>query len=370
MNTQEKSTTTPKVEHTLSSILRVLLVDSLIILVILVLLEITLQIWYPYYSHQMYDFEYTGSFPIEMNKQGHRGSTVPLVKPQGELRILALGDSVTWGAGVRAEDTWPAQLKEKLHNQLGKPVSVINAAVPGASVDALTKSYQNVWKQYDVDVVIFVPTPNMVTRQWIDADAQLPTGKWNVNTSNWSTAAKLRLTANRIIHRFCLPSFLSINTKHLMYQIGLLTHKMDSKKPYGPMLAYGMAQPDIPSDSSIQAWIQFDEAVKHMQKVLNQDQVRLIYGFIEPRFAIWNTNRDNEKNVPRDRFLIDVHQQFVHLGETQNLESVDLVAALRLTRKTATDSPDLFILFDYNHLDPRGHKAIAQRLATRFSIDP
>ena len=368
--TQANTVSTPEVITGISSIWRVLFHDGIIIFSLLVFVEITLQLFWPYYSHQLSDYEYTGSYPNEVNEQGHRGLPIPVDREAGELRILALGDSVTWGTGVRAEDAWPAQLKEQLRNHLGGTINVINAAVPGSSVDALTKSYQQIWKKYDVEVVVFVATPNMVSRQWIDADAPLPIHKWDTNTSNWSAAAKLRVKANRLIHRFCIPSFLSFNTKYLMYQIGLLTHKMDPVTPYGPMLAYGLAQPDVPLASSDQSWVQFDDAVEHLQEILNQDGVRLICCFLEPRFAIWNTSRDNEKNVPRDRFRVDARQRFMQICRTQNIESVDLVDNLRSTRKMSVDSPDLFNKFDYNHLDYRGHRAVATALATYIESNP
>ncbi len=42
-------------------------------------------------------------------------------------RILALGDSFTFGLGVGNEETWPAQLEKTLRSDVGLPVSVINA---------------------------------------------------------------------------------------------------------------------------------------------------------------------------------------------------------------------------------------------------
>lgn len=41
--------------------------------------------------------------------------------------VLALGDSFTFGLGVRDEETWPAQLESQLRLRTGTPVSVVNA---------------------------------------------------------------------------------------------------------------------------------------------------------------------------------------------------------------------------------------------------
>ena len=40
--------------------------------------------------------------------------------------IFALGDSFTFGLGVRDGETWPAQLERGLSAQLGRPISVVN----------------------------------------------------------------------------------------------------------------------------------------------------------------------------------------------------------------------------------------------------
>ncbi len=353
-------TTQTKVGKT--SIMRVMLCDGMIVLSLVILAELALQMWLPKYSHQLFDHEYSGSHPIAMNEQGHRGPTIALVKPEGEFRILALGDSVTWGTGVRASDAWPAQLQK----QLGQSVRVINAAMPGASVDALTEAYQNNWKKYDVDAVVFVATANMVSRQWLSGDSPLPAQTWNIDTSQWSVVKKIRVRAKRISSQFCLPSFLSINTQRLMYRIGLLQHKMNADLPFGPMLAYGMVQPHFSRESSSKAWTQFDEAVNRMAAILKQDKVRLIICFATPRFATWQTTRDNEKQVPRQRLLIDAHEQFQNLCQKNDWTSVDLVEALQTARHDAADSPDLFITFDYNHLTPGGHGAVASAVKACF----
>ncbi len=61
------------------------------------------------------------------NRFGFRDDDFPLVKPPGELRILALGDSMTFAPGVRAEDSWVAVLERGLAEAHRRPVQVINA---------------------------------------------------------------------------------------------------------------------------------------------------------------------------------------------------------------------------------------------------
>ncbi len=68
------------------------------------------------------------AFHVSTNELGLRGGPVP---PKGDaLRILAIGDSCTFGVGVGDEATWPARL-QALMRRGGARVEVINAGVPG-----------------------------------------------------------------------------------------------------------------------------------------------------------------------------------------------------------------------------------------------
>ena len=64
---------------------------------------------------------------IRTNALGYRSSSIG-PKPQGEYRILVLGDSITLGAYLDEDETFPAQIEARL-TTTQKPVRVINAAV-------------------------------------------------------------------------------------------------------------------------------------------------------------------------------------------------------------------------------------------------
>ena len=65
---------------------------------------------------------------VVTNRAGLRGPEAGS-KPAGGLRILAIGDSFTFGVGARQEETWPAQLERRMRN-----VQVLNAGAPGFGV--------------------------------------------------------------------------------------------------------------------------------------------------------------------------------------------------------------------------------------------
>ncbi|HZP42485.1 MAG TPA: GDSL-type esterase/lipase family protein [Candidatus Binatia bacterium] len=75
--------------------------------------------------------------PVRTNAAGFRGGPLPGPKAPGVFRIVALGDSFTWGYGVRARQAYPARLAARLDAALRargrrRRVEVVNLGVPGA----------------------------------------------------------------------------------------------------------------------------------------------------------------------------------------------------------------------------------------------
>ena len=57
---------------------------------------------------------------------------IPIVKPQGEIRILFIGDSGTYGTHVSSEQIFSTLVGHELKKRLpGQKIHVVNAAVPG-----------------------------------------------------------------------------------------------------------------------------------------------------------------------------------------------------------------------------------------------
>jgi hypothetical protein len=73
---------------------------------------------------------FTHSFPVETNSYGLRNGELSLQPSPNTLRILCVGDSLTFGNGVRSQDTYPKQLETLLNSDRQKKYEVINAGVP------------------------------------------------------------------------------------------------------------------------------------------------------------------------------------------------------------------------------------------------
>lgn len=73
---------------------------------------------------------------IDISSQGLRNEIVDVPKPKNTYRILALGDSFTFGWGVEALQSWPKILEQiyKTQNPLNKDIEIINAGIPGGNL--------------------------------------------------------------------------------------------------------------------------------------------------------------------------------------------------------------------------------------------
>lgn len=113
------------------------------------ILEVSLRLVYPpparfLYPQEAYDFDpevghvlqrsqmaFTHDRPVRTNTLGLRDHEITPEPAPGTLRVLALGDSQTFGNGLDLDETWPKQLEHVLPTTPTGRWEVINAGVPG-----------------------------------------------------------------------------------------------------------------------------------------------------------------------------------------------------------------------------------------------
>jgi lysophospholipase L1-like esterase len=71
-------------------------------------------------------------FDVRTDSRGMRNPEPALPKPPGTYRVLAVGDSCTFGSGAGQSGTYPTQLEQHLNRARSEPrFDVLNAGVPG-----------------------------------------------------------------------------------------------------------------------------------------------------------------------------------------------------------------------------------------------
>ncbi len=122
-----------------------------------------------------FDFRYAH------NSLGWRGAEVARAKPPGTFRILGLGDSFTYGAGVDLAETYLARLEGRL-NARGPShsrVEVVNAGIPSFFPEAerLLLEHYGLPLSPDLVVVGFVANDVLDTHLGLEAIEVLPDGR-------------------------------------------------------------------------------------------------------------------------------------------------------------------------------------------------
>ena len=90
-----------------------------------------------------------------INSEGFRGPEFMKNKPDNTYRIIAVGDSTTFGTGVTYENTWPIILEKKLQNlSKSKNIEVINAGSGIAMSLKQSKLIKEKLVDYKPDLII------------------------------------------------------------------------------------------------------------------------------------------------------------------------------------------------------------------------
>ena len=90
-----------------------------------------------------------------INSKGFRGQEFSKNKPDNTFRMMTVGGSTTFSAGVSEENAWPRILEKKLQNlSIGKNIEVINAGIPAITSFNESKLIKEKLIHYKPDLII------------------------------------------------------------------------------------------------------------------------------------------------------------------------------------------------------------------------
>ena len=169
-----------------------------------ILLEISLRLLYPaparfIYPQERYEFDqemgfvlrpsqvaYTHDRPVSINTLGLRDGEISAEIPPGTVRVIALGDSQTFGNGLDLSDTWPKQLEHMLHGRGRYRWEVVNAGLPGTDTwqhEILLRRLLDVIHPHVVVLALYVN--DVATRPDHPLDNSSATNTWSKRVVYW-----------------------------------------------------------------------------------------------------------------------------------------------------------------------------------------
>ena len=129
-------------------------------------------------------FDEQGGLRYRINRHGFRGPDFERQKAPGTQRLLVLGDSFTFGEGVRFEDTFARRLEGLLDEGDG-PVEVLNLGVSGWATRHEILYLEREGLAFGPDLVLVVYVLN-------DAQYRARLNLWNDFREAWTPPAGLR----------------------------------------------------------------------------------------------------------------------------------------------------------------------------------
>ena len=99
-------------------------------------------------------FDATNGLTYRTNRYGFRGADFPHDKPAGAFRIMVLGDSFTFGEGVKLEHIFTTRLQEILRTRASPNIEVLNFATSAWSTRDEIAYFEHAGLDFQPDLVL------------------------------------------------------------------------------------------------------------------------------------------------------------------------------------------------------------------------
>lgn len=345
--------------HPLRRILRAVLLDAVALAVALAAGEMAVRTFYPQAGRHVFSETLTGGHPIWLNSFGLRDVEFPRARPAGQRRVLCLGDSTTFGAGLAAEETYPKQMERLLNPEGGSNRwFVINAGGQGSSITGLTEFLKEKGLAFGPEAVVLGFSPTMVSVAGQSQSSPAPKATPGRRLERAALSLHARLVGSTLYALF------DANLRRRLYRMGIIRDRMDH--PQGALLAYAFNVPGIQRQEVEQAYRTLEGELSDLKRLLDERGIPLIVLGIPSRFRISESPPDNERGYDLSLIRIEPGERVAGLCGRMKIPFVDLRHILRNLRKRMLQGKlpwdDLYIPTDYAHLNATGMKETAKEL--------
>ncbi len=126
---------------------------------------------------------------VSINSGGFRDQEYALQKPEGTARIIALGDSITFGNGLPIDETWTSFLEHHLNLRV-PGTEVLNFGVGGYDIDQEVRLLETKGLAYDPDFVILAYCVNDLATVSVNLETLARLESFRRGVLSWSRVAQ------------------------------------------------------------------------------------------------------------------------------------------------------------------------------------
>ena len=352
-------------------LLKTIALDGLVAIVLLLGLELFLRAFVPSTRQFIFTDKLTGGHPVKINSLGFRDDEIDKNFPADGIRIMVIGNSVTFGYGVDVNETYARQLKRML-NARGDGVryDVINGSGQGSSVREKLEFLEKTGLGLGLDAVVLgLSASNLAVEKGGAADAgridltapPKPAVSWKKKLMG----APLRIHILLSQHSVAYMSF-DRYVRWTLFRVGLM--KKNKSDDAGPLFAYGFGSGPLTEQEL--CYRNLDESLGKIKSLLDGRGIPFFIVAIPSRFEISDLPLDNPRGIEKKAIRIVPGRRFREMADRHLIPYGDMTPIFSALREKEEREGlpflPLYITADYVHLDPGGHKAVAEEIAGDF----
>ena len=320
---------------------------------------------------------------VNINPEGLRGPKHSLKKAVGSKRILVLGDSFTWGAGVGDDETFSHILETLLQGK----AEVINTGVNGYGTDQEFLFLKSEGFKYEPDLVMVTFVPNDIENNLLDFDrggaGRKPKFLFNNDTLQLNnvpvpkmmeTPGPVTLIKKFLQRNFHSYAFLKNVTTHLSYKFSRQPEQLESRSR-AQKAKLQEARQTLGFENNIEAvylpylkdstntvltegWLLTQEILKEIDRFCRSIDARMLVVVVASRMEIYDT--DWQQAVTKhslDPARFDMSKLVRMFREFERETKIPVITLSERFREHQGER--LYFVHD-SHWNPSGHRLTAE----------
>jgi|HubBroStandDraft_1064217.scaffolds.fasta_scaffold43258_2 lysophospholipase L1-like esterase len=288
--------------------------------------------------------------PVHINNVGLRGHDIAVPKPDGVYRIVALGDSITFGYGVPNEKTFPQDLERLLNQNLATSVhyEVVNAGVPGTGLSYYEYFVRKQASQLNPDLILICMALNDITVYHPSPTEPLV-----------RQASRGRRFNYYLLRHSHLYQLWYVKLKSVLYGFGVLDLRKEHAGDFLPI--------EPPSPMQTRAWASTTAILDRIMKEVHEQGVQavLVLFPLELQISTETLNFYNKSfhlNVDSIALAGNPQRILVQYARNHGVPIIDLLPAFRDSARNDLFLRNVSISFDPVHPSVAGDQIAANEI--------